>query len=90
MGQRINWQQMIAPDGSPTPDYRARFGLLSGGRFPVAPGDNERGEAALAARGNDTSQSERAYIIRAVAGRCPDLSRAAQQALDDDRKEGKI
>jgi len=90
MGRRMNWQQMITPDGSPNAEYRARFGLLGGGRFPVAPGDYERAEAALNLRGSGTSKAERAHIIRAVAERCPELSRAAQNALDEDRRDGKV
>lgn len=90
MGRRVNWQQMLTPSGQPNADYHARYGILDGGRFPVAPGDCARAEAALNLRGQGTTARERERIIRAVADRCPELSQAAQQALEQDRKDGKI
>lgn len=84
------WQQMLTPSGEPNAEYRARYSILGDGRFPVAPGDNERGRAALALRGNGTTKSERKRIIQAVAARCPELSRAAQEALEEDKRKGSI
>lgn len=90
MGRRVNWQQLVTPGGDPNAEYRARYSILGAGRFPVAPGDCERAEAALRLRGQDTTPRERERIIRAVADRCPELSSAAQQALEDDRAKGLI
>ena len=83
-----DWRQMLTPAGEPNADYRARFSILSEGRFPVAPGDCKRAKSAMMLRGNGTTKEERAKILRVVAQRCPDLAEMVRMARMEDEKEG--
>ena len=85
-----NWEAMLTPSGAPNADYRARFGILDGGRFPVAMGDCERAESALRLRGNGTTKQERRKIIRAVMERCPELADDCREAMQEDSAKGLI
>jgi hypothetical protein len=79
-----NWRSMMTPSGAPNAEYHAKYGILSGGRFPVAPGDNARGRSAIKLRGNGTSAMERKKILDTVARRCPDLKDLVKAAREAD------
>jgi hypothetical protein len=85
-----NWRNMLTPSGSPNAEYRQKYSILPGGRFPVAPGDNERGRAAIRLRGNGTTKAERRKILATVARRCPDLKKVIAAAREADQKAGAI
>jgi hypothetical protein len=80
-----SWRSMLTPGGSPNAEYRAKYAILSGGRFPVAPGDNERGRSAVQLRGRGTTPEERRKILAAVARRCPDLKELVAAARKADQ-----
>ena len=80
----------LTPGGAPDADYQRNWGILEGARFPVAPGDNERGRRALRLRGHGTSKTERAKILDVVARRCPALKKVVDLAREEDKKAGLI
>jgi hypothetical protein len=85
-----DWKSMMTPGGQPNAEYHAQWGMLSEGRFPVAPGDNERGRAALRLRGNGTTKAERKKILDTVARRCPELRPMVEKMRREDQEAGMI
>lgn len=90
MARSVSLEGLLTPSGQPNAVYRQRWAILSNGRFPVAPGDKDRGRSAIKLRGNGTNKRERRKILDTVARRVPSLKEMVRIARDNDKGRGSI